>query len=299
MDASPLAIAVIAGLTGMVGWGLADFFAKKTIDQVGDLVTLAWAHIYGVVLICSLLYARTTLDHKVLSLPHDPAQLAGLAFFGALQACVYYYAYKAFGKGKIAILNPIFSSYSGFVVLLSVIIFGEALTGGQIVPLLIVFLGIVIMNTEKDSFKTKRLKLSKVAGLKEILIAVVGAAFWTVLWGHFVSGRDWLVYASIMYVAMSLTILGICIFQRAKLNVLNNYTWKYFFLIGFTEVIAYVGVSLGYSLSSHTSIVAVLSAAFSLPTFALAYLFLKERINAFQVVGAALVVAGVVLVSLS
>lgn len=297
MDASPLVIAVGAGLTGMLGWGFADFFAKKTIDRVGDLVTLAWAHIYGVVLICSLLYARTMVGHEALVLPDKNIQWLGLAFFGVLQALVYYYAYKAFGKGKLAILNPIFSSYSGIVVLLSVVFFHEVLPMWQVIPLLTVFLGIVVMNTEKASFKTKRLKLAKIAGMKEMLLAVAFAAIWTVLWGHFVSGRDWLVYAAIMYIFMSATILAICIFQRAKLNVLNSYTWKYFFLIGFTEVIAYVGVSLGYSQSSHVSIVAVLSAGFSLPTFALAYIFLKERINAFQVVGAALVVAGVVLVS--
>ena len=299
MDASPLLIAVSAGLTGMMGWGLADFFAKKTIDKVGDLVTLAWAHIYGVVLICSLLYARTIIDGQALILPHAKIQWLGLAFFGALQATVYYYAYKAFGKGKLAILNPIFSSYSGIVVLLSVVFFHEVLAMWQIVPLLIVFLGIIVMNTERDSFKMKKWKLAKIAGMREMLIAVACAALWTVLWGNFVSGQDWLVYAAIMYVFMSITIIGICVFQRARLNVLNGYTWKYFFLIGFSEVIAYVGVSLGYSLSSHTSIVAVLSAAFSLPTFALAYLFLKERINAFQVIGAALVVGGVILVSLS
>jgi len=31
----------------MLGWGLADFFAKKTIDQIGDIVVLAWAHVFG------------------------------------------------------------------------------------------------------------------------------------------------------------------------------------------------------------------------------------------------------------
>lgn len=299
MNNSPLFLAVTAGLTGMLGWGLADFFAKKTIDKVGDLVTLAWAHVYGVVLICSLLYARTLLGHETLALPTVPIQWIGLAFFGVLQALVYYYAYKAFGKGKLAILNPIFSSYSGIVVVLSVVFFHEVLPVWQILPLLLVFLGIVIMNTERDSFKTKRLKLAKIAGMKEMLTAVVFAAVWTVLWGHFVTNQDWLVYAAIMYAFMSVTILGICVYQRARLNVLNAYTWKYFFLIGFSEVIAYVGVSLGYSQSTHVSIVAVLSAGFSLPTFALAYIFLKERINTFQIIGAALVIAGVVLVSSS
>lgn len=296
---SQLFIAIIAGVAGMLGWGLADFFAKKTIDKVGDLVTLAWAHVYGVVLVVSLVFARSYGEGKAISLPQQNTEFLALAFFGALQALVYYYAYKAFGKGKLAILNPVFSSYSGFVVLLSVFVFGEVLLTKQFYALLVVFVGIIIMNLDYELFKLKKLKLAKLPGMKEMLTAVALATVWTVLWGNFVSGKDWLVYAAIMYVFMSITILLICIFQRAKLNVLNGYTWKYFFLIGFTEVIAYVGVSFGYGLSSHTSIVAVLSAAFSLPTFILAYIFLKERVNVFQILGALSVVAGVVLVSMA
>lgn len=295
---SQLVIAIVAGLAGMLGWGLADFFAKKTIDKVGDLVTLAWAHVYGVVLVVSLVFARSFSEGQAIELPTKSTELIALAFFGALQALVYYYAYKAFGKGKLAILNPIFSSYSGFVVLLSVIVFGEILLRKQLYALLVVFAGVVVMNIDFELFKLKKIKIAKLPGMNEILKAVVFATVWTVLWGHFVSGKDWLLYAAIMYVFMSITIMLICIFQRAKLNVLSGYTWKYFFLIGLSEVIAYVGVSYGYGLSSHTSIVAVLSAAFSLPTFVLAYVFLKERVNAFQVLGALFVVSGVILVSL-
>jgi hypothetical protein len=39
-------IATVAGLCGMLGWGVGDFFAKKTIDIVGDMATLAWAHVH-------------------------------------------------------------------------------------------------------------------------------------------------------------------------------------------------------------------------------------------------------------
>jgi len=35
-----LLIAVLAGLGGMFGWGFADFFAKKTIDEIGSVASL-------------------------------------------------------------------------------------------------------------------------------------------------------------------------------------------------------------------------------------------------------------------
>ena len=44
-----LLIALVAGFGGMFGWGLADFFAKKTIDELGDVMTLAWAGGFGTI----------------------------------------------------------------------------------------------------------------------------------------------------------------------------------------------------------------------------------------------------------
>ena len=55
---SDLAIATLAGLGGMVGWGLADFFAKRTIDQIGDLSTLFWSQALGVIPVLALFATR-------------------------------------------------------------------------------------------------------------------------------------------------------------------------------------------------------------------------------------------------
>jgi len=293
-----LLIAVLAGLGGMLGWGFADFFAKKTIDKVGDMATLTWAHVYGVVVIISFLYARNSSEGTSLQIPWEAKELVILAFFGVLQAFVYFFVYRAFAKGKLALLNPIFSSYSGLVVILSVIVFGEIIGGWQLASLVVAFLGIVTISLEKDSLRIRKLKLVKIHGIFDILAASLMAAFWTVLWGHFVAGKDWLIYAAIKYVFMSITILLLSFVQRVNLRVLNWHTWKYFFLIGIAEVIAYGAVSIGYSQTSHLSIVAVLSAAFSVPTVILAHVFLRERINNFQILGVILVILGIALVPL-
>ncbi|MFH1389024.1 MAG: EamA family transporter [Patescibacteria group bacterium] len=46
-------IALIAGLSGMLGWGISDFFAKKSIDKIGDLKTLIGSQIIGGVFLLS------------------------------------------------------------------------------------------------------------------------------------------------------------------------------------------------------------------------------------------------------
>ena len=55
-----LLIAVLAGLGGMLGWGFADFFAKKTVDKIGDIATLVWAHLFG-----TLVFALIALYNQV------------------------------------------------------------------------------------------------------------------------------------------------------------------------------------------------------------------------------------------
>ncbi len=66
-----LLIAVLAGLGGMLGWGLADFFAKKTIDEVGDVVSLVWAHIFGTIVLFIIASHQLLTAPQKFTLPQD------------------------------------------------------------------------------------------------------------------------------------------------------------------------------------------------------------------------------------
>jgi len=52
---------------------------------------------------------------------------------------------------------------------------------------------------------------------------------------------------------------------------------KFLFLMGLGEAVAYLAISWGYSKTTLTGVVALVSGAFSVPTVVLAYTFLKER----------------------
>jgi drug/metabolite transporter (DMT)-like permease len=229
-------------------------------------------------------------------LPHGSHEIGSLLFFGALQAVVYFFVYRAFAVGKVSLLNPVFSTYSGLVVLLSVVVFGETLHLNQLLLVIATFVGVMLMSIEFESDTNRMLSFDNIKGLSDIVIATLLASVWTLMWAHFVAHKDWLVYATAMYIAMFLTILIICAIQKINLRIKDRALWKYFFFIGIGEVIAYAGISIGYSQTMHTSIVAVLSAAFSVPSVVLGRLFLKERMNQQQYVGvAAVIVAGALL----
>ncbi len=293
-----LIIAILAGLSGMLGWGFADFFAKKTVDKVGSIVSLVWAHVFGTLALCLVALYQVFILRGQLALPNDPKTWGLLLLFGALQAAVYLLAYQAFSKGKLAIINPIFASYSGLAALISIVVLGEKISPYLLITLGIIFGGILLLNMDINALRLKRIKLVGTPGLKEAVLAALLAAIWTVSWDKFVGGKDWLSYALLMYGFMTLTAFVVSKLQRINLAIAHNGLWKFFILIGTCEVIAYLGISLGFSTTSFTSTVALLSGAFSLPTIILARIFLKEKVTNVQTVGSLVIIAGIILLSI-
>jgi drug/metabolite transporter (DMT)-like permease len=293
-----LLIAVFAGMAGMIGWGLADFFAKKTIDAIGDIASLAWAHVFGTVALFSVVFFQVIVLHKGLPIPHDLQTWFFLIFFGVLQAAIYLLVYKGFGKGQVAVLNPVFASFSGLTAIMSIMIFGEIVSGSQIISLVILFSGVLLLNIDVDALRSKKITFIHVPGFREVALATVLASVWTLLWDTFISGRDWLSFTFSMYAFMTVTIFAFARFKRVKLSFAKPSFWKFLILIGVCETLAYLGISIGYSATSFTSIIAVLSGAFSLPTIILARIFLKEKITSLQTIGSIIIIIGIILLSL-
>lgn len=294
-----LIIAVSAGLGGMLGWGLADFFAKKTIDEIGDVLSLAWGHIFGSLVLIIIAAYRVFVLEQVFVLPRDIDVWLMLLVFGIVQATVYLFVYKGFGKGQIAVLNPIFASFSGLTAIMSILFFDEQVSSYILIGLAVIFIGILVISTDFGALRSKRVSYAHIPGFREVAMATLLAAFWTLFWDHFVGGQDWLIYTLAMYVFMTVVILVVAKAQGLKLRAVKSGAWKYLFLIGFCETIAYLAISLGYSETSFTSIVALLSGAFSLPTILLARLFLKERITGLQTLGGFVIVIGIMLLAIS
>jgi drug/metabolite transporter (DMT)-like permease len=291
-----LFIAIFAGLVGMFGWGLADFFAKKTINEVGDVVTLAWAHVFGTVILFFAFFFQL-ISQGISDVPSDFQTWILLLFFGILQAAVYLLVYSGFKKGQVAVLSPIFASFSGFTAVISIAIIGEIVNRYIFVGLAFIFIGIILINLDIQAVLSRRLSFIRVPGFREIACATVLAVVWTLLWDKFVEGRDWLVYTMAMYAFMTLAILVVAKLQRLNLFIVKTPIWKFLVIIGICEIVAYLAISWGYSASPMTSVVALLSGAFSLPTIFLAHIFLKEKVMALQVGGGLIIILGIMILS--
>ncbi len=293
---SELTIAIIAGLGGMFGWGLADFFAKKTIDTVGDIVSLVWAHVFGTLALLVIIgFQMIFVDTYNFTLP-SRNDLFLLIFFGILQGLVYIYVYKGFGKGKVSVLSPIFASFSGFVTVYSIIFLGELVDISILITLVGIFLGVIFLSIDTNISKISELNFVHTPGAKDVVIATILAAFWTITWDKFIGGEDWVIFAFFMYLFMTIALLIYSKLSKVDLSFGgNSKIWKFLVFIGIAEVIAYLAISYGYSSTKFTSVVALLSGAFSLPVIILARIFLAEKISKIQVMGIVLVIFGTML----
>lgn len=281
----------------MFGWGLADFFAKKTIDRVGDVVSLAWGHIFGTtVLIIMVLYQFRISGQKV-TLPDSFPTWFGVILFGVLQATVYFFVYRGFAKGPVGLLSPVFASFSGFVAVISIGVLGEAIGGYLLLGLAILFIGIMLINVDIQALRSRKLRFAQIPGFKEVGFAALLATVWTLSWDWFIGGKDWLLFTFYMYASMTVAILAYTILRRVHLFVIPSSLWKFLALIGVGEIAAYLAITWGYGASAQTSVIALLSGAFSLPTIILARLFLKERITAVQTAGSLIIIIGIMLLS--
>ena len=292
-----LIIAIGTGLGGMLGWGFADFFAKKTVDEIGSVASLVWAHIFGVVALGGFALYQFVFHHHVF-IPLDPKNWGVLGFFGSLQALIYFLVYEGFRKGQLAVLSPVFASYSGLTALFSVAVLGEVVRIPLLFALATIFVGILLLNIDMQALRSGQLKIIGAPGLKEVGVAALLAAFWTVSWDQFIKGKDWIEYALLMYAFMTLAAWAISRFQKTDLKIKNVGLWKFLILIGACEVIAYLSISWGFSATRYLSIVAILSSAFSLPVMILARSFLKEKIGTIQTIGGIAIVSGIILLSL-
>lgn len=290
-------VAVLAGLGGMLGWGFADLFAKKTIDAIGDITTLVVAHIFGTGFVIIVALYEVVIGHSSILIPNNPAIWLGFLFFGILQALVYLLVYIGFGKGQVAVLNPIFSSFSGVVALIALVFLGEVVGTGVLVGLVITFGGVLLMNVDFAALRSRKLSFIKIPGFLEIAVATVLAAVWTLGWNSFVHGADWFSYMFWMYLAMTVTLLVYAFVRGVSLRVTERGAWKYLALIGLFEMGAYIAISWGYGVTGAIAIVAVLSGAFSLPTIIGARLWLKEHTTTLQLWGSICILIGVVLIA--
>ena len=161
-----LDLGILFAITAMLGWGIADFLAKKAIDKIGYKTSLVLNQVVALipaVIFALLFFKLPPLSNYLLSL----IVLAGISgVFG------YIFLYRGFQKGNISVVSPITASWSVVTILLAFILFGETLIPIQIVGIIAVLIGVFFASTNFANSKTASNR-GRSAGVLDALIAMI------------------------------------------------------------------------------------------------------------------------------
>ena len=284
-----ISLGILFGIIAMIGWGIADFFAAKSVRKSGVFKTFIWTQIIGLILflvIFSLFFKFPILSFKALIL----ILIAG--FLGFVPQLAYY---KGLQIGAVSIISPIAASYAAIAVILSLIFLNETLTVLQAIGVSLAILGAVLTSFKFHDLIKLRLKNFATA-VKYAIIAMLGWGVLFVLIGILVSELGWFFPAFLVKMLIVLYALSYAGATKKNISFPKNAA-LFVILIGLLESMAFLAFGAGVSLE-YTAIVVPVSSVYPAITIILAQIFFKEILEINQKIGIAAVLLGMVLLSL-
>jgi drug/metabolite transporter (DMT)-like permease len=287
---NPIQIALFGGMMGMFGFGISDFFAKKTIDRIGAFRCLFYSQIIGAG------FASVYLAHDS-SLPVlSVLTISCILLLGAFLAIGYLALFKAFEAGKASIVSPIVSSFAIISAGVSFFFFGESFSRIKILALGLVIFGIVLASLDirdlRNGYSTA--VLSK--GVTQALVAALVFGIFFPFWDRFVEGEGWAVWIILERGIIATVLLVYSTLTGKEANLPRQRPIILgLFLIALFDAVAIFGSTWALNASvDTTSIVAAVSSAHPLVTSSLAFALLKERLLVNQYIGIVVIISGLV-----
>jgi drug/metabolite transporter (DMT)-like permease len=287
-----MAAGMLLGLSASASWALANVVVQRAGRAVGALRALFWALLSGIVL--AVLGALVFGERPVAP---TAADAVWIAVSGVAGLSAYFCLFYAFEHGRLTLAVPIMSSWAVLSSALSLIVFHERLTGGQLAGAATVIAGAVVVARHAQASD----RAADGGSSKPWLLAALGAA---IGFGILIPamrrlspvfgpvGTIGVVYAADLALALPLAVAF-----RVDVRPPPRGTWLPIVLSGFFETAGSACITLG---ARHASLAIVsplasLAAAF---TVLYAWAILRERPARGVLLGAALVSAGVVVLAL-
>jgi drug/metabolite transporter (DMT)-like permease len=281
-------LSILAGLGGMFGWGISDFFANNASEKIGHSKTFFWSQIAGLLLI------------TIMILVLKPSFIISPLFWiiaisgGIFYTIGYLLFYKAFEIGNVSVVSAVVNLQTLFVIIIS-FLRGQTLSSLQILAITLLLIGVTIVSVNFNDLRKGTISLLK--GVKETLLATImfGIFYWP-LNEFVVEQNDWLAIGLITKIVAVTFVFLISLRNKNSLSVINL-SQKLIILIalvGILEAIAVLSVTFGQAYGDGI-IVAPISSALTIVTVGLAMIFSKEKITRVQGLGIAVVIIGIVI----
>ncbi|MFN8476769.1 MAG: DMT family transporter [Kouleothrix sp.] len=276
---------VLFGLAAAFCWGVSDFVVTRVARSLGVVQAFFYVQLCGIVLTSALLLYQ----------PGAPTPTP-TAWLRALVISIFNLAgtlllYRSFAIGTLALVSPIASGFAVVSALLALLA-GERPALLALVGAVLLIGGVMVVSRGHGSGGTVTL-----AGVPEALGVALcfGIAFWAIDYVTPALGLLWPVL--VIRLVEFVSAIGLLAYRNTRPATLDTTGWVLVFAAALLDTLAFVAFNLGVS-TSYTTIVTALAALFSAVTVVLAWALLRERLALAQWVGVAVILCGVLLVSL-
>lgn len=284
-------VSVIAGLTTALCWGTADYMSRGQSERIGYYKTI----IYSMVVTLVLLVPLTPIVSPNLVVSALP--LAALVIVGILNFISFTFLYRAFHKGVVSVVAPVAYTYPAVTTILSIAVLGTFLPPLRILAIAGIIMGVVLSSTK---FSELRQSLAG-SGRPNLTAGFLPAAGASILFGFVYLGVGYAAPAvSLVIPVMVLRIMGISsgillapILGQSVRPTMNVFS-REIIAMGTLEAIGFLALTYGISVPQGSlPVVAAVSGMGGAVAGGYGLYFLKERLEANQLVGVALSLIGV------
>lgn len=287
--------AVLCGLLSAILLGLADFWSAKTVRHAGPAAAVGVVNIIGFLGFAS--FYATWRPHLMLDVGGSWFALGGGLAMAAGQVTFY----KGLHIGPVSLVSPLSSAYP-FVTTVGVIAFFQSQISLQrLCGFIIVMLGILAAS---GSVTYKRGEKLWSAGPTWALLTAL-------LWGtgylaltRALHSMDWQTVSLVQLFVMSVTCPVIALSATAGERIFNEAMLKLFFNrfalgAGLVQTLGLIAINVGIQGEPDLApVVTAVSACYPVLAIFLSIVYFREQVKRFSLGGAALIIAGIVVLSI-
>ena len=281
---------ILAGLGGMFGWGISDFYGGLYSKKIGRFKTFFWSQLAGLVLATLLIFVFALN----LNIPTMIVTLLPVA--SIFYAAAYLLFYKGFEMGNVSIISATINLWAVFTMLFAFIFLGQRLSTLQFLGVLLIIAGVALVTLKVSDIKDQNLKLLK--GVKEtILAAFLFGIFWNL--SEIISEEiGWVSTTLFVKIGVILFLLLFSLIVRRELNLAKTTTKtkSMVVLVGILEAAAVACVNWGLTIGD-VILVTPIASALSIVTITMAIIFLNEKITMLQGFGMGTAIVGIILIA--
>ena len=273
----------------MLAWGISDYFIAIAVRKAGVTKVSLYFLVFTVIIfvVMMLHFSLGIISY---------ASISTIVVLGIIITVGNLSFSKSLHDGNVSIVVPIASAWVIITVVLSLLLLNEVLTKLELVGAIMIIAGVLLA-----SFKLRDLKKSRIKNIsKGVPFAVITAISWGVYYyiiGSFTLRVGWF-QAAFLYNLPAIFFMAM--FGLVAHKDISFPKVPVVFLIAGLALLNVIGL-LGYNLSvtyGYIALSAPITSAAVIVTVLLALVFLEERPEKNQLLGIALVIAGIIAVSI-